>query len=855
MKSRTRKNMRVRNQSVTGGSRQAERALLVLSILIILGLLAVSIPSVFGQDDETCAMCHADPDLTEIRQGVPISLHATPEMIEGSVHAGFGCVDCHDALYGVEDFPHEPDVPDVDCSMCHDQAFEEYMEGFYQHLNQRGFTTIPGCTSCHGKHEISGEPDTRKVCGVCHNNAVQDLEESVHGNVMPGQISCTSCHAAHTKSERGEMLPSGWRIEVVNRCMGCHQDNAHGYIESAHYKAIEAGSDKAPICVDCHDYHTIMSVENPESPVNLDNMDATCSQCHRGKEQTVHRKVTADARLMTCAACHTGHETQVVGGAGGAHFEETISQTCNRCHDRAHADMGLAHAEIMAGEEEDPANCMRCHEYHADPEQLDAHRAGGTLVFDCGTCHEKEQDLWQQSVHGQAYRKGHDEAPTCTTCHGSEQIERVSSEFTGQSIISLCASCHADRETMLQFQVNPNVVSGYLNTYHGKAYSLGYQGEEFATCVSCHENHLILPHENPQSTIAQQNLVNTCGRCHEDANVNFAAQLQHYDPMAHEEHPILDAIHVFMVWLLIGTLSIFGAHTILWLFRAGWERIKHGRDIRKHPKVRYKRFNVYDRVLHGIVIVSFLLLASTGLPLKYSYTEISYWIANNIVDLRTMALLHRIGAGMTFAYFALHLGALAYKLAARHLTFKQMFWGPDSLVPQPRDFKEFFQHVGYFLGIAQKPAFGRFAYWEKFDYFAVFWGVAVIGVSGLTLWFPEFFTQFLPGWVINAAAIIHSEEALLATGFIFTIHFFNEHFRPENFPMDEVIFTGTVSRRYMIEERKEWYDRMEREGKLEQMESGAMKTLPRALLYAFGFTALAIGIALLGLIVIGTLTG
>ena len=31
----------------------------------------------------------------------------------------------------------------------------------------------------------------------------------------------------------------------------------------------------------------------------------------------------------------------------------------------------------------------------------------------------------------------------------------------------------------------------------------------------------------------------------------------------------------------------------------------------------------------------------------------------------------------------------------------------------------------------------------------------------------------MPGWVINIALIIHSDEALLAAGFIFTFHFFN----------------------------------------------------------------------------------
>lgn len=170
---------------------------------------------------------------------------------------------------------------------------------------------------------------------------------------------------------------------------------------------------------------------------------------------------------------------------------------------------------------------------------------------------------------------------------------------------------------------------------------------------------------------------------------------------------------------------------------------------------------------------------------------------------------------------------------------------------QPVDLKEFVQHIGWFLGIAKKPQFGRFSYWEKFDYLAVFWGVSVIGASGLTLWFPMFFTKLLPGWALNAAHIIHSEEALLATGFIFTIHFFNEHLRPENFPFDEVIFTGSISENYLQNERGRWYKRLQENDELAKLKVKPMPFFPRMMLYVFGFSALAIGLGLLTLILLG----
>ena len=149
----------------------------------------------------------------------------------------------------------------------------------------------------------------------------------------------------------------------------------------------------------------------------------------------------------------------------------------------------------------------------------------------------------------------------------------------------------------------------------------------------------------------------------------------------------------------------------------------------------------------------------------------------------------------------------------------------------------------------------RWAYWEKFDYLAVFWGVAIIGFSGLMLWFPTFFTQWLPGWTLNAAYVVHSDEALLATGFIFLFHFFHTHLRPEAFPMDPVIFTGSMPLEKFKEERPLEYARAVQEGRLESMlvEPPDEGSLIRA--YVFGFAAVAIGVWLAILIFRGIASG
>jgi cytochrome b subunit of formate dehydrogenase len=204
-----------------------------------------------------------------------------------------------------------------------------------------------------------------------------------------------------------------------------------------------------------------------------------------------------------------------------------------------------------------------------------------------------------------------------------------------------------------------------------------------------------------------------------------------------------------------------------------------------------QRFDRIDRTLHGFLMLSFLGLALTGMPVLFSSAPWAARMARILGGFVVTHRLHRVFATIMIVVFALHVG----RLLRRVIVGKDysIFWGPASMVPQPRDLADMFQHMRWFAGFGQPPKFDRYTYWEKFDYWAVFWGMGIIGGSGLLLWFPEFFARLLPGWAFNIALLVHGEEALLAVGFIFTIHFFNSHLRPEKFPMDMVIFTGRVS--------------------------------------------------------------
>ncbi len=125
----------------------------------------------------------------------------------------------------------------------------------------------------------------------------------------------------------------------------------------------------------------------------------------------------------------------------------------------------------------------------------------------------------------------------------------------------------------------------------------------------------------------------------------------------------------------------------------------------------------------------------------------------------------------------------------------------------------------------------------------MFWGIAVIGTTGLLLWFSEFFTHFLPGWLLNVAGIIHSDEALLAVGFIFTIHFFNTHLRPEKFPMDIVVFTGRMPLDELRRDKPLEYEALAKSGELEKRLAEPYQPIVIKTIRAFAWTALAIGFA------------
>jgi cytochrome b subunit of formate dehydrogenase len=382
-----------------------------------------------------------------------------------------------------------------------------------------------------------------------------------------------------------------------------------------------------------------------------------------------------------------------------------------------------------------------------------------------------------------------------------------------------------------------------MDRFHGKAAKLGM--EDSPRCADCHAPHAPLPAENPESKVHPDNLVETCGACHEDANENFVQFDPHPDPNDPERSAFVHYTYLFMQLLIAGVFGFFGLHTTAWLQRTIGAYLRDEIPPVHTNEKWVKRFSGIERTLHIFVNISFILLAMTGLPMLFSEQPGAQFLAYLMGGQPTMRYIHFLCAGITFGYFTVHLAFLFIKFLISADFRKRMFWGVDSMVPNLKDLQDLVGMTKWFLYMSPPPKLERWTYWEKFDYWAVFWGIGMIGVSGLLLSMPEFFSRVLPGEAINVAAVIHGEEALLAVGFIFVFHFFHNHLRPENFPIDISIYTGRIPLERFKHERSDQYNRMVEEGTLDDLIVGPPSRATTFLATLFGSSIVIIGLVLI----------
>jgi cytochrome b subunit of formate dehydrogenase len=267
------------------------------------------------------------------------------------------------------------------------------------------------------------------------------------------------------------------------------------------------------------------------------------------------------------------------------------------------------------------------------------------------------------------------------------------------------------------------------------------------------------------------------------------------------------------------------------------------------------RFLAWHRLAHALAIGTFYTLVLTGLPLRYACAPYSAGLISLFGGVESAGRIHRIAGGVMIVYTLIYVAYLLVRLMRAKEKRRAWLWGSDSLIPHPQDAIDFLKQWKYFFTGRDRPQFGRYGYLEKLDFFGEVWGFIIIGGSGMLLWFPEFFGSFLPGWWFNVATVFHGVEALLATCFIFVVHFFNVHLRPDKWPMDAVMFHGRATVHYMEEEHP---------GVMPQIEANLDKPVSRKpvvdhpapapgrtesfVAATLGFILLAVGVAIIGMI-------
>jgi cytochrome b subunit of formate dehydrogenase len=668
--------------------------------------------------------------------------------------------------------------------------------------------TNSDCLGCHLEPNM-----TRLVNGKTESLVfpARAFAHSVHAN-----LACVDCHAGIKELPHGSPLPPP-------DCARCHEKEAKSYARSIHGVSHVLGPSGAAECWDCHGSHDILQVNNPASPVFKMNLPSTCAKCHSNPGMT--------------------REYVIKQPNAAKEYVESI-------HGQGLIKMGL----IVA------PSCDDCHGVHDIKRDVDRDSPinHANVAKTCGKCHLGIAQTYDKSIHGQLLAAGDASAPVCNNCHTAHEIVNPAATNFKEVMDERCGKCH------------PNHFRYYRGTYHGQAMALNLPNvaPKVAACYDCHGYHDILPPSDPLSRLSKTSMLATCRQCHPNAAIGFTEYDPHANPLDGRHYPLLHALFLGMTGLLVGTFAFFGLHTVGWLVRTVY-LYRHDSKTFREAKIQtqlddewFTRFQPFERLLHLLVVSSFLLLVITGMPLKFSYTHWAKVIFDIIGGPGTARTLHRFGALVTFLYFGLHLASLIKKAwrgrkslrdpDTGRLNWKRLMgalFGPDSLAPTLQDWRDFVAHNKWFFGKGPKPQFGRWTYWEKFDYLAVFWGVAFIGISGMIMWFPVFFTRFLPGWIINIALLIHSDEALLAAGFIFAIHFFNTHFRIEKFPMDTVIFSGRISKNGLLHERKRWYDRLVAEGKLDEYRVRDGWEGWRTIARSFGYFFFGLGVILLILII------
>ncbi|HUC55634.1 MAG TPA: cytochrome b/b6 domain-containing protein [Candidatus Cybelea sp.] len=670
---------------------------------------------------------------------------------------------CFPALARRQERPAQPLKQDEACLACHGQADMKSEKGAAISIRPEKHAAsvhgILGCQDCHTA--IKEFPHPAKIskvqCSSCHAEQAAVAAKSIHG--VLGEAACTSCHGnVHEIAAAAKVQPA--------KCADCHAPEINEFAQSVHGRAAQAGDPDAPICTSCHGpVHKILASSVPASSVAKKNQPAACARCH------------ADAGFVS------RHKIPV---------RHPVEQYLQSVHGRA----------VLAGK--DAATCSDCHGSHGILPARDTRSrvSHWNVAETCGNCHQEIARTFLESVHGQAIKSGVQDTPDCTDCHGEHLIlephNPASPVNAAHVSVDTCGRCHGDARLTRRYDLPDDRVPSYAESFHGLAKREG--SLTAANCASCHGIHNIFPSNDPRSTVNAANLAKTCGQCHTGVNEKFAIGPVHVQTASGPAHPVVKWIRG-VYWLLIPlTLGFMVFHNLLDLFAKAKRR-----GVLGDSGQQVVRMNLWLRIAHWGVMLSFPTLVFTGFALKYPD---SWWSAPFLLWGKHEAFrgeLHRTAAVVLIAATLYHFVHLAAN--RRDRVFLQ------AMLPKFKDVTDLIGVLLNNLGLRkEEPQFAKFNYAEKLEYWAFLWGTAVMGLSGFFLWFNSFTLRHFPKWITDAATAVHWYEAVLATFSILLWHFYLVIFDPLVYPMDTAWLDGKISASHYRHSRPEYLRSLERAG-------------------------------------------
>lgn len=718
-----------------------------------------------------------------------------------------------------------------DCLDCHndkDLNYERNKKTVSLYLNESNFYNSAHkkveCIKCHKGFDAEEIPHKEgnniyKVnCSLCHKEIANQQANDIHKRLKlePGQKipNCQSCHNYHytkpvksitdqskyfcSSCHTSEKNTAGFHSKqfISNEtCADCHDE-----VEEINL-SISNSIHKNLLCIDCHTYIS-KNFENHEEEPEL-ALKAECSTCHteiaKEHKNSIHGIMLNEgvSEAADCKDCHGSHEILPPSELKSKVNPSNLAITCGNCHDdpkfaeKFSMSVSLpgkmysqsVHGKLVIEKHENAATCTTCHGVHniKNRVQEGSPIAPINVPNACIECHPKEVEEYKNSIHWTRVQRGINEAPVCNDCHSEHSIEEIKGEGKDNNQLAMqqrtCIRCHENSRIANKFGKEGGQVEQYLISYHGLATTRGHKAA--AMCVDCHGIHSINNSGNPQASTHQNNVTATCQKCHTNASEVFAKSYSHKTE-SDSARAIESTVRNIYFWLIIAVIGGMFLHNLIIFYH----ETRRKRNKEKNT-VTMPRFTRNEVIQHILLALSFIILAITGFALKYPK---SFW-AEGLFSIGMTETIrqytHRVSAVIMIILSLYHVFYLAFTARGRDVFLE--------LLPKFDDIKAVVDNLSYYLRLSkQRPSFEQYDYAEKAEYWALIWGTLVMAATGLILWFPTLVGEWAPVWLIKVSETIHFMEAILATLAIIVWHWFFVIYRPSQYPMSFTWIDGKM---------------------------------------------------------------